>query len=109
MLGSGVVHYLRHAVFKEEWPKGTSLSEYLASLQNVITDKTTRIFAGNYQGELQISFIRDANEFAGKDSSGTILIEYRSKLGYLVTANQVKTEFEIVNDNKRSGIIWIRK
>jgi len=108
-LGVGVAHYLRHAVFKEEWPKGTSINEYYASLRNVVEDKTTKIFIGSYLNELQISFIRDAKELAGKDSGGTILIEYRPKLGYFVTANQVKTELEIIEDAKRSGIIWIRK
>jgi len=53
--------------------------------------------------------LREARNPADPESKGTILIENHPKLGHFVTVNQEKAEFEIENDIKRCGKIWLRK
>lgn len=38
------VHYFRHAGFRQEWPEGTTLQNYLQSIREVLTDPDTGIF-----------------------------------------------------------------
>ena len=109
MLGVGEVHYLRHVVTHNEWPVGTTPNQYYQSIVEVIKDPSTGVMVSRFQGVLQLGFLREAGNLAGPDSKGIIIIEYRTQLGQLVTANQTITLEEILADNRRSDIIWIRK
>ena len=109
MLGSGVVHYLRHVVFGDEWPAGTTLEEYYDSISQVVQDTQTKVFISRYSGELQVGFIREAGKYAGTKSSGLFFIEFRLSTGSLVTANQAKIFDDIINAVERSDLKWIKK
>lgn len=109
MLGAGVVHYLRHVVFGNEWPAGTTLEDYYESIRDVVGDSQTKMFISRYLGELQAGFVRDAGPYKGASSKGIFFVEYRISTGSVVTANQAKTIDGIIESLERSGIIWIRK
>jgi hypothetical protein len=109
MMGSGIVHYLRHVVAGNEWPAGTTIDQYYDSISQVIKDNQTKIFVSRYSGELQIGFTRESGEYAGIKSRGLFFVEYRLKTGQVVTANQAKIIDDIINASERSDLRWIKK
>jgi len=109
MMGTGVVHYLRHVIAGNEWPAGTTLEEYYDSISQVVQDKQTKVFISRYSGELQVGFTREAGKYAGTKSSGLFFIEFRLSTGSLVTANQAKIFDDIINAVERSDLKWIKK
>jgi hypothetical protein len=57
VLPPGEVHYLRHVIYSNEWPSGTSLTEYYQNLEDVIRNPKSRILISNIGGEWQIGFL----------------------------------------------------
>src|SRR5262245_50100136 len=43
------VHYLRHCVKQREWPTGTTLPAYLASIRDVVLDGQSGLLVNRYQ------------------------------------------------------------
>ena len=109
MMGSGIVHYLRHVVAHREWPVGTSVDDYYQSIKEVVLDKQSQLFVSRFRGALQVGIVRESGNFAGPGSKGLFFVEFRAETGHVVTANQFVLLDDIINSEKRSDLIWIRK
>lgn len=97
-LPTGIVHYLRHAVYGNEWPAGTTAEEYYASLQSVIMDKESRIMISDLHNFRQIGFF----------SSEGIWVDYRIKYGKWVTGMYLDDINKILTDTRRKNIKWLK-
>ncbi len=56
-LPSAEVHYLRHVIAQREWPVGTTLSQYIDSIQEVVCDARSGVVISEYEGVLQLSVV----------------------------------------------------
>ena len=79
-------HYVRHVLGGQEWPAGTTLAQYLASIQQVFLDSRSGILISFYQGAWQLAAVRRSYELQGPSGRGWVLVEYRVGLGRWVTA-----------------------
>ena len=104
-LPSAEVHYIWHVIKNQEWPTGSTLTDYLDSLTEVVLDPTSGVFISRYQGALQIGFMRRCGAWRGPGGLGWILVEYRVNFGHWVTAYQV--EFQDVYHPRRSHVRWL--
>lgn len=108
-LPTGIVHYLRHVVFGKEWPEGTSLTDYLESLHDVIRDSRSGIMVSKYQGVYwQIAFIAQSGQYRGIGGSNFILVEYRDGYGFWITGFQ-SVDLQRQLQTYRSNVQWLRK
>jgi hypothetical protein len=58
-------HYLRHVVWRQEWPGSISLDQYVESIRAVILDRRSGIFTSQYQGTRQLGIARRADDLQG--------------------------------------------
>lgn len=70
----------------EEWPPDTALAGYLESVTQVVMDPNALIFLSQYQGALQVGFIRRSGALLGPAGHYWVLVEYRVREAHWVTA-----------------------
>ena len=104
----GEAHYVKHVILQKEWPIGTSISQYLASLAEVISDLKSSIFISRYHDQLQIGFIGGSKQWKGPDGHDIILVEYRVNIAGLVTGYQPEDIQEILKNKNRTDLKWLR-
>jgi hypothetical protein len=97
-LPTGVVHYLRHAIYGQEWPPGTSINDYYASLRAAITDPEAKIAVSKYGDFWHLGF-------SGSDGTW---VDYRVQYGYWVTGLRPESLEKILSSLKRSFTKWLR-
>ena len=107
------VHYLRHVVAREEWPPGTDLPRYLASLQEVIDDSASRLFTSLCQGIWQCGVIRPVGSLKGPQGGDWVVVDYRLMTGHWVTAFQPAYGpaglADPLLDSRRRQLRWLRQ
>ncbi len=60
------VHYLRHVVVGREWPDGTSLESYLASLREVILETDSGVLVSQLRAQhWQVTAVRESRGLKG--------------------------------------------
>ncbi|MBI4492882.1 MAG: hypothetical protein HY690_08835 [Chloroflexi bacterium] len=102
-------HYLRHVNLGHEWPAGTSLKAYLASIQAVITDGRSGVATSRYQGQWQLTVVRRSQDLRGPDGFEWILVDYRVVIGYWVTAYQPRDGLRVLHSPGRGDVRWLRR
>lgn len=103
------VHYLRHVVAQQEWPAGTTLAEYLASIRRVIEDPTSGVFVSTYLGARQLGILGHAGASRGPDGGRWILVDYRIATGHWTTAYQPDRRLKLaVYTASRGAVLWLR-
>lgn len=109
MLPNAEAHYLRHCIANNEWPVGTTLSDYLASLQSVVTNSSTRVFVSRYQGLWQVGFADEAGQYRGPQGNRWILVEYRCSVDGWVTGFQPNAGLASLVSQNRSYRTWLKR
>ena len=102
-------HYLEHVVQVQEWPSGTSLQQYLDSIQAVILHQRSGLLTCQYYGQLQLSILRRAHNLQGPDGHPWVLVEYRVELGYWVTAFQPRDGLRVLRGSARTEARWLQR
>ncbi len=64
-LATGEAHYRRHVVAGQEWPLGTSLDEYLASLRATVADPRAAILLDRMRGVWRLTFFAPSGPWRG--------------------------------------------
>jgi hypothetical protein len=105
-LAPAVAHYLRHVVVEPQWPRGTSLDDYVRAAAAVVVSPESGVIVSYYQGTLQIGFVGRSGSNRGPAGHGWILVEYRLATGHWTTAFQL--ERESLTDPRRTGTRWLR-
>ncbi|MCX6023511.1 MAG: hypothetical protein NTZ05_17620 [Chloroflexi bacterium] len=101
-------HYLDHVVKREEWPLGTSLDDYVHSIRTTVSDPNSGVAVSYYRGFLQLSVIGNSGAFRGHGGFDWIVVEYRSDIGYWVTAFQPHAGLEVFRHMDRSALQWLQ-
>ena len=110
LLPPAEAHYLRHVVACQEWPPGTTLDDYLASIPRVILDPRSGVLISQYQGKAGTSrscVVRRSSE--NPKGRIWILVEYRVATGHWMTAFQPKTGLAYFDDPRRGNKRWVRR
>lgn len=102
-------HYLRHAVVRQEWPLGTSLTDYIESIRYMVQDDRSGVFTSRYRGRQQVGFVRWSPELQGPDGSAWVLVEYRVGVGHWVTAYQPQEGLRALRSTEREDLRWLQQ
>jgi len=103
------VHYLRHVILRQEWPVGTALEKYIASIRRVVRDPHNGLFTSRYQSAWQLGVIRESGELRGPLGSDFVLVEFRITLGHWVTAYQPADVGSELQNPGRGELRWLRR
>jgi hypothetical protein len=106
---NAIVHFLRHTVAQREWPEGTTLDEYIASLRQATQYADGGITLERQHQQWRLSFISRAYGAAGPDSGGWILVGYPLEYGYWSTGFQPEFGLRHVILNTAEGERWLCK
>lgn len=105
MLPPGEAHYLRHAVYGQEWPDGTTLTEYYQSLEDVILDPESRILISKFGDEWQVGFLGENQP--GMQYTYT-WVDYRVSTHHWITGFMTNDFDEVLNNPRRTVKRWVR-
>jgi hypothetical protein len=109
-LPPAVTHYLWHVVKQREWPDGTSLDAYTASVRRLILDPASGLFTSLYNGAWQLSVVGASGDLRGAGGSDWVLVEYRVGTGHWVTAYQPDHSLaDEVRRPARENVRWLRR
>jgi hypothetical protein len=97
-LPTGIVHYLRHVVYQQEWPEGTSIEDYYTSLKDTILNKDTKVVVSKYADYWQLGFW----------GSNGIWVDYRVQLGHWTTGFKPESLEKILSSERRSIFKWLK-
>lgn len=106
-LSSAEIHYLRHIVAQEEWPTGTTLAGYVASLPPLILDPDSGVLVGRFQGVWQATIVRLSGELRGRGGHQWLVVEYRLRRGHWMTAHQLRAGLGQLWQ-AREDVRWLR-
>jgi hypothetical protein len=101
-------HYLRHVVVQREWPIGTTLAQFLASLATVVRDPTSGMVGSRFRGQWHVGVIRHSRALQGPRGYPYVFVDYRVSFGYWMTALQPVTGLAYLHDRARSDLQWWR-
>lgn len=101
-------HYQKHVVRRQEWPPGTTLTEYVDGIRQVILDPRSGLFTSRYLGAIQLGIVRAANELRGPRGYEYVLVEYRLEIDHWVTAHQLSRGMEEIRSPYRIELRWLR-
>ncbi|HEX5503766.1 MAG TPA: hypothetical protein VFW96_14175 [Thermomicrobiales bacterium] len=108
-LPAAEAHYLRHVVVGQEWPAGTTLTQYLASIRDVILDPASGVLIGRYSGEWQLTVVRRSGALRGSQGFEWVMVDYRVSIGHWVTAHQLAAGLSAVTASPlRERLQWLR-
>jgi hypothetical protein len=102
-------HYLRHVIVKQEWPDGTTLAGYIASIREVILDPRSGVLTCRYQGALQITVVRQSGTLRGLLGFEWILVDYRVATDHWMTAFQPEEGLQELRSPRREDMRWLRR
>lgn len=102
-LTAGEAHYVWHL---QEWPEGTSYTDYLRGIAEVVRDSATGVALTRYKNELQASFLRRSGNLRGPAGNEWLLVDYRPSASHIVTAYQPKAETR--REFERRVIRWLQ-
>ena len=101
--------YLWHVLVREEWPRGTGLSDYIASIREVILDPLSGVFTNRYQGAWGFGIVRQSGELSGPRGFEWVLVQYRLGWGHWTTAFQPELGLQELDEPCWSDIRWLRR
>jgi hypothetical protein len=101
-------HYVRHVLGRPEWPAGTSLEEYVESIEYIILSDSSGVFLSRYQGTMQVGFLGPSRHWRGLRGKEWILVEFRVSRDHITTAFQVESPDVVASQAERSEFQWLR-
>lgn len=104
MLPPAEAHYLRHVVVGQEWPQGTDLAAYRASIRAVITDPTSGVYLCRYRKAPSLGVVRESRELRGPHGRPWVLVQYRLGWGHWTTAFQPELGLDELNEPEWSDV-----
>jgi hypothetical protein len=105
---SDVRHYLLHVVVGMEWPTGTTMDGYVASIRDVILDPTSGVFTNEYGGALALGVIRESGALRGPGGYAWVLVQYRVARGHWMTAFQPVDGPAELDKSEWGTVRWLR-
>jgi hypothetical protein len=108
-VSSAEQHYLKHVLRDQEWPPGTDVAAYLASLRDVILAHESSVFTSRYRGEWQLGVVGESESIRGLGGGPIVLVEYRTGLGRWVTGHQLLLGVSGLESPSRTDIRWLRR
>lgn len=116
---TGTVHYLNHAVDREEWPEDTTEERYYLDVEAVVLDPGSRMFVNRFRdeetGELrpQLGFVGRTDEtMRGPNGRRDMLVEFRLDRGHITTGLQRPDGVAHIDrqaaEGKRRDLRWLR-
>lgn len=115
---TGTVHYLDHAVEREEWPDGTTEERYYLDVQAIVLDPDSRMFVSRFRDELtgelrpQLGFVGGTDRgMRGPGGQRSVLVEFRLDRGHITTGFQLPNGEARVErqaaEGKRRDLRWL--
>ena len=96
-------------MYQREWPPGTTLEGYVASIRRVIEDPASGVFVSRYAGAWQLGVIGHSGAARGPNGGRWILLDYRVETGHWVTAYQPTRPLKpAVYGPARGEVRWLR-
>jgi len=108
MISPEEAHYLKHVISNREWPEGTTIEQYNASLKATIQNPESGMFISKFDNNWQIGFVGESGKWQGTHGFSHILVEYRVKYNYWVTGFQPEFLEKQITDN-RELFVWIKR
>ena len=103
-------HYIKHVLLRQEWPEGTTLDDYLASIRAVVRDPASGLVVRRYEGKAwQLTIVGRSGNWRGPGAGDWVLVDYRVETGHWTTAYQFSGD---PNDRvrvKASDVRWLRR
>lgn len=104
-----VAHYLRHVVATPEWPVGTTLAQYIGSLQQAAGDPDVSIHLSRYVNDWQLNMFAPSRQWRGPSGAAYIVVGYKPGYGWWSTGFQVLSPFAHVAQHVQwQGGRWLR-
>jgi hypothetical protein len=102
--------YLQHAVREEQWPAGTTFSEFVASLEDVVRSDRSGVYADRRSSGWVVTFVGRSDIWEGLDGGPYIVVLYDCAHERLVTAFQPTRGLRYVEDNARvTDGLWLTR
>lgn len=108
MIRPAEAHYLRHVIYRPEWPVKTDPAGFLRSLSDVIEDPRSGLVVSRYQGAEQLTIIRRSFDLQGPAGFPWVLVDYRIVTGHWVTAFQPDDGLAVLESPERTDLRWLR-
>lgn len=105
ILPNGVAHYLRH---RREWPVGTTLDAYVASLRDAARNPGGGI-ALDDRGGLRLTIVAPVGAPRESDSGVWVIIGYPVNYGYWTTGYRTSQSLEDIFQQLGDGRRWLRE
>jgi SPP1 gp7 family putative phage head morphogenesis protein len=110
MLPPAERHFLKHVMLRREWPDGTVLDDYLASIEAVVRDPTSGVATRRYEGRAwQLTIVRRSGSVRGPADHAWVLVDYRVETGHWTTAYQFSEDPETELRRKAEEFRWLRR
>ncbi len=110
LLPPAEIHYLRHVVVQDEWPRGTTLDAYVESVRAIIRDPASGLFVSRYRGQAwQWAVVRRSGSLRGPGGGDWVLVEYRLETDRWVTAFQPAAGLAYLDLPNREQGRWLRR
>jgi len=103
------VHFLTHAVARQEWPLGTDQQGYITSIRQVIRDPASGVFLNRYQTVRGLGVVRRSRHLRGPGGADWVLVQYRLGWGHWITAYQPTRGLEELDAPAWSDIQWLQQ
>lgn len=103
-------HYFKHVDRNEEWPAGTTPTDYVRSIKEVITDPDSGIYTSDFGTTgYVIAFVRRSRNLKGTRGSDWTMVEYSPLDAVWKTSFQPRDGLDWFTDNpgRRNGK-WLR-
>lgn len=107
-LDNMTVHYLRHVLAQPEWPPGTTVAAYLASLRSTIEDPYGGILLHRRYEYWLLTFVARANNPMDFEGRQWVAVGYGVNYGYWTTGYRPRelTHFSTIVEK---GGRWLRR
>ena len=103
-------HYLKHVVTLEEWPKGTTLGEYIGTARRVVLSNVSGIMVSRLHQRWHISFLLEEPEQRLHRSSDWVVVEYDVAAGHWWSVYRPwRGPGEVTEDKRREEVRWLRE
>lgn len=107
-LPSAEAHYLRHVVAVPEWPVGTTLADYLTSLETLVQARTSGVVVGRFRSRWHLATVGESGAWQGPQGHPLMMVEYRLSVSRWMTGFQLQRGLAHFQDPQRSDVRWLR-
>ncbi|MBA2450255.1 MAG: hypothetical protein H0V51_19750 [Chloroflexi bacterium] len=103
------LHYLRHAIFQQEWPVGTSRGDYIRSARDLAVDPRSGVLVSEYRHYgWHVAIVGRSRSLQGSQGYPLMMVEYRVVNGYWTTVLQLRQGYAHFEAGYRTRKLWLR-